>query len=266
MAPVITLLIVVTLSILVTRVASVALSHTGLSMESARFQARSAFTGVGFTTSESEKVVNHPVRRRIALLLMLLGNAGIISAVSSLILTAIELEDTGSMAIKVVVLVTGLVCLWGVASSRWVDHYLSRLISWALKRYSRLEVRDYANLLRLKGEYRVNELQVREEDWLTGKTLQQLELDMEGLLILGIERAGGNFVGAPKGSTRLHPGDTVIIYGRASILDKLDERRKGTSGDREHDAAVAEQEEVSECEQREDDEACSGKEQEGGAG
>ena len=35
---------------------------TGTSSELARFQARSAFTGVGFTTSEAESVVLHPVR------------------------------------------------------------------------------------------------------------------------------------------------------------------------------------------------------------
>ena len=86
MLSILTLLMVLTFSILVTRIASVALTHTGLSRESAKFQARSAFTGVGFTTSESEKVVNHPVRRRILLLLMLLGNAGIVTAVSTLII------------------------------------------------------------------------------------------------------------------------------------------------------------------------------------
>lgn len=73
MLSIVSLLIVLTLSILVTRIATVALAHTGLSRESAKFQARSAFTGVGFTTNESEKVVNHPIRRRILLLRMLLG-------------------------------------------------------------------------------------------------------------------------------------------------------------------------------------------------
>ena len=76
--PIVTLLIIVMLSLLITRIASEALTHTGLSRESARFQARSAFSGVGFTTSESEQVVNHPVRRRILMVLMMLGNAGIV--------------------------------------------------------------------------------------------------------------------------------------------------------------------------------------------
>jgi len=86
MAGIVTVILILIFSILITRVASIALTHTGLSRESAKFQARSAFTGVGFTTTESEKVVNHPVRRRILLLLMILGNAGIIKGVASLII------------------------------------------------------------------------------------------------------------------------------------------------------------------------------------
>jgi Trk-type K+ transport system membrane component len=86
MAGIIPVILILVFSILINRVASIALMHTGLSRESSRFQARSAFTGVGFTTSESEKVVNHPVRRRILLILMILGNAGIVTGVASLII------------------------------------------------------------------------------------------------------------------------------------------------------------------------------------
>ena len=49
MIAVISLLLVVTISMIVIRVASVALVHTGMGREAARFQARSAFTGAGFT-------------------------------------------------------------------------------------------------------------------------------------------------------------------------------------------------------------------------
>ena len=54
------LLVVIVISLMVTRMATIALTATGLSRESARFQARSAFSGAGFTTSESEAVVRHP--------------------------------------------------------------------------------------------------------------------------------------------------------------------------------------------------------------
>ena len=68
MAALISVLIAITLSLLITRIATEALTLTGLSRTSARFQARSAFTGTGFATSESEAIVKHPLRRRIIVL------------------------------------------------------------------------------------------------------------------------------------------------------------------------------------------------------
>lgn len=85
------------LSMTVVRIASVALSLTGISRELARFQARSAFTGAGFTTTESEQVVRHPVRRRIIMLMMLLGNAGIVTVISSLVLSFVTADRDASV-------------------------------------------------------------------------------------------------------------------------------------------------------------------------
>ena len=120
MLSIISLLVVLTLSILVTRIATVALTYTGLSRESARFQARSAFTGVGFTTNESEKVVNHPLRRKILMLLMLLGNAGVITAVSSLIVSFVNVEGSIRLFWQMVLLLTGVLLLSVFANSSWV--------------------------------------------------------------------------------------------------------------------------------------------------
>lgn len=240
MLPILSLLLVLVLSLLVTRVATVALTYTGLSRAAARFQARSAFTGAGFTTEESEKVVRHPVRRRIVLLLMLLGNAGIVTAVSALILTFVgQGQGQGSLGLKVVVLVAGVTGLWALAASRWVDRYLSRLIARLLDRYTQLDTRDYAGLLHLGGEYLVSELAVQEGDWLAERPLEELGLREEGLLVLAVERADGTFVGIPEGATRFAPGDNVILYGRTAALAELDERRAGRTGERRHQESVA---------------------------
>ena len=249
MVGVLTLLCVVSLSILVTRVARIALTHTGLSDQSARFQARSAFTGAGFTTEESERVVNHPVLLRIVMLVMLLGNAGIVTAVSSLIISFVG-DTAGSAYLRVLVLVAGLVALWGLATSRLVDRHLSRLIEKALKRHTRLDVRDFASLVHLDGEYRLVELEVENDDWLAGRTLGQARLREEGVVALGIRRAeGGDYVGAPQAATEVCAGDVLILYGRESALEALDQRRRGWTGDREHDEAVSEQERVVAAEQ-----------------
>lgn len=237
-------LIVLTLSLLINRIATVALTLTGLSRESARFQARSALTGVGFTTSEAEQVVSHPVRRRIVMLLMLLGNVGIVTAVSSLLLTFLSAVGPREWIFRLLVLGAGLSVLWCLANSKWVDRYLSRLIAWLLKRWTHLEVRDYANLLHLSGDYRVTELDVQSGDWLAERTLAELNLDREGITVLGIARANGRYVGAPKGETRIYPEDTLILYGRLPVLNELDERQADWGGEQAHQQAVADQQQV----------------------
>ena len=241
MISILSLLVVLTLSILVTRIATVVLTFTGLSRESAKFQARSAFTGVGFTTNESEKAVNHPIRRRILLLLMLLGNAGVITAVSSLIISFVNTQESATPILNVVLLVTGIIALWSLANSKWVDRRLSALISKVLKKYTRLNVQDYANLLHLAGEYQITELQVEYSDWIANKTLAEAKLRQEGVVVLGINRENGDYIGVPDGETEIKPGDILITYGRAKNVAEIDERKVGTEGNQEHQQKVAEQ-------------------------
>ncbi len=250
MLAVISLLIVLTLSILITRIATEALTYTGLSRQSARFQARSAFSGVGFTTSEAEQVVNHPVRRKILMWLMLLGNVGIVTVVSSMVLTFVG-ASAADTSLRLAMLGGGITALWLAGNSKLVDRWLSRRIARLLKRMTDLDVRDYANVLHLSGEYQIVEMLVRPQDWLANKTLSKLRLRHEGVLVLGIRTADGGYVGAPDGATMISPGDELLLYGRVSAMQKLDERREGIGGNLAHLDAVAEQKQVSEVEHAE---------------
>jgi hypothetical protein len=221
MTALVTLLLVLLLSLTVTRVATIALALTGLSRESARFQARSAFTGAGFTTSESEMVVRHPVRRRIVMLLMLLGNAGIVAAVGSLLLTFVD-AGPANWPVRVTVLGGGLLVLWVLATSSIVDRLVSRTTSWALRRWTHVDATDYAELLHVAGDYKVIELSVEEGNWIAGKTLADLNLRERGMLTLGVERPDRSFVGVPRLGTRIEVGDRLTIYGRGDALRELD--------------------------------------------
>ncbi len=225
---VISLVMVVVVSMLVTRIATIALTHTGLSRESARFQARSALTGAGFTTNESEKVVNHPVRRRIVMLLMLVGNAGIVTGIGSLMLTFMHQGQQGwwAFSIKVALLAVSLGCLWLLASSAWVDRHLSVLIERGLQRYTRLNVRDYESLMQLAGDYRLVELAISEQDWLAGMRLSEADIRGEGLLVLAVKRANGEFVGVPHGDTEIGAHDNLVLYGHLDAIKALDKRRR----------------------------------------
>jgi hypothetical protein len=127
-----------------------------MSRESARFQARSAFFGVGFTTAEAEAVVDHPVRRRIIMWLILLGNAGVVTTMGTLL---ISFAGGGDHLTTVIVLLTGIAVLALLAASRPVDAALTRVIRRALQRWTDLDVRDWSGLLELEGGYTVAELE-----------------------------------------------------------------------------------------------------------
>jgi len=240
---VITVLVLVTISMVITRIATAALIATGMSSELARFQARSAFSGVGFTTSESESVVQQPVRRRIILALMLLGNAGIVTTVASLLLGFAGVRGAGSAAMRIGTLLGGLVALWLLARSQLVQRVTQRAVDWALRRWTTLTVRDYARLLRVAGEYDVVEMEVERKDWLAGRELHELDLPEEGVLVLAMRRTDGTFLGAPTGRTDVRPGDVVLLYGREDVLADLDTRRAGPAGEHAHEVAAAMQEE-----------------------
>ena len=173
MIPAISLFVIVSLSALITRIAAIALAHTGLSTEVARFQARSAYTGTGFTTSETEKIMNFPVRRKIIYSLMLIGNAGIVTTMSTLILTFVLPNSTSSLLWGLLIIVVGMAIIWWAVQSPWVDKYLSKVIGKALKKYTKIEVKDYASILHLAEDYRITELRVDDDSWLANKSLNQ---------------------------------------------------------------------------------------------
>jgi hypothetical protein len=239
MGAALTVIVVVFISFVIIRVATSALVLTGMSRESARFQARSAFFGVGFTTSEAESVVDHPVRRRIAMWLMWLGNAGIVSVVGSLVLS---FGRGGPTLGRMGVIVAGLFVLTLIARSRWVERGMNRLNERLLDRFTSVDARDYAGLLHVRGGWTIDELLVQEGDWLAGRTLADLHLRDEGIMVLGIERRGGEYVGAPHGDDALAAGDTLVLYGRHRRICELDDRHRGSEGEQAHAAAVAEQE------------------------
>ena len=253
MVSLISLIIIFALSLLITKVAAESLVHTGLSRQSAKFQARSAFTGVGFTTREAENIVNHPLRRKIVMSLMLIGNVGIISAVASLMLTFIKTDDNAVADwLKVVIILGSIGILYLFSRSLWLERMLVRLIKKGLKTFTTLNIKDYMELLNLTGEYEITVIKVKSEDWIENKKLKDLKLRQEGVNLIGIRRADGSYIGTPEGSTEVRNKDQLILYGRENILKNLEKRKKNQQGEKDHQKAKAEQKEK-QREQREKD-------------
>ncbi len=240
MIALISLLLVVVFSMLVVRIGAVALEMTGLSKETARFQAQSAFSGVGFTTSEAEYVVSHPVRRRIIRILIFVGSAGVVSAMATLLLTFIgqsRKEATSSLAW----LLIGLFVIYLFARSKIIDRGLRWLISRALEKFTGLKVYDYEQLLGLSKGYSIGKFKIRKGSWMDGEKLKNLRFDEEGVIALAIYRKVGDeerYLGAPAGDTELKEGDVIICYGPDETIKGLSCRLKGKKGNEQHLQAV----------------------------
>ena len=236
------LLLIAAVSLLVTRVATVILTATGLPRHVARFQARSALTNAGFTTSESERVVTHPIRRRVIGTLMLLGSVGLVGAASSAILGLRGASDGSGW--HLLELVGGLMILVVISRSARVDRLMTAAISRVLRDHTDVPNRDLSGLLQLSGDYAVQELAVKDNDWLAGRTLAELGLRHEGVVVLVITRTDGTSVAAADGHTVIRTGDNLVLYGRSERLRELDRRPAGDAGARAHEAAVSEQQQI----------------------
>ncbi len=223
-----TFLLSILTSMLVVRTLTVALTMTGLTREVASFQALSAFSGAGFTTSEAEAVIDHPTRRRIIATGIRIGSAGVVAVLASGAGSVLQAIGDDQLLVRGVLGLLGLIGLVALSTSRTIDRFISPILRRSLASVTSLEDRDYTRLLRLSCGFEVAEVAVEEGSWLAHKTLRELDLHAEGLHVLGIEREGVGYLAIPTPDTVLQPGDLLVIYGP----------REGTReiGDRAHHA------------------------------
>ena len=231
---IITLSIIVLLVLLINRIATAALMSTGMSREMARFQARSALSTVGFTTNESESAVNHPVRRRIIAILMLVGNAGFVGLIATVLGTFTGEAEGLAMWKRGGILAVVLLMFWIIGTSKWLDYWLHRIIIDALKRWTDLDAHDFLELLHVGEGYSVTELEVEHGDWLMSRRLDELRLSDIGINVLGVQKAAEDYIATPTGTTYVDEGDKLLLYGSRENIIALDEKRSDPEEEEKH--------------------------------
>lgn len=190
---------------------------TGLDRETAHFQALSAFTGTGFTTRMSERVVNSPSRRRITIALIILGYAGTATVVASLV-TSVDTGSTADTLRNVVTLVLVGVLTWALLSwlgtmDRLLD-MMRRLLPQTLAAPMRHE-----ELLHYRRGFGIVRLEIPEDSRVIGRSLRELNLREQRLQLLAIEH-DHEVHAVPDPDWRFSPHTQVVIYGE---VDKVDD-------------------------------------------
>lgn len=234
------LLLIVLMSMLVVRAGAVALTMTGLSMDVARFQALSAFTGTGFTTGESESIVGHAVRRSIIRFLMMLGNAGLFSALAALIVGFSQQEDE-SLLERFLLMICGLLMLLLLSNSKFLNRFLNSFLQVVFEYIPALRIHDYEALLRVDKGFSISHVVVDPGSWMAGKSLRELALIAEGILVLSIDRNEGATLATPGPNTVLKDFDQLLVYGHEKGIEGLCQRHEGEGGIQAHELAVEKQ-------------------------
>lgn len=227
MGPLLVLAAIVIVALLIVRLGAAALMRTGLSAEIARFQAHSAFFGVGFTTREAELVVNHPVRRRIVRDLIVAGNLGIFSAMASILVAFLRSDPDGGLDDwqKAVFIVAGAILLAVLVQTRPVQWLIDRTVAATIERMGVGRPESFELLLRVHHGYVVSEIALEHGHWLAGRTLRASNLSTLHILVLGIAHADGVYDGTPGPDSVLLAGDVLTVYGLEANVQRLTGRR-----------------------------------------
>lgn len=212
-------LLIVFVSFLVVRAGAVALMMTGMDLKKARFQSLSAFSGTGFTTRESELIVNHPRRRQIVTWLIILGNAGIVTVIVSATSSVVTSQGY-QLPISVVAIIAGAFIIYRLMSKTGLGKYWENFIERRLIKSRIFEEGAIEDLLHVADDYGVVQVTVSTNSSLIGRTLIDINSDENPFWIVGIKR-GKKWISLPRSIEVIQDGDKLVVYGDLNLLRHL---------------------------------------------
>jgi uncharacterized membrane protein YuzA (DUF378 family) len=214
MGAALSIFVLLSVSVFIVRVAAVALRITGLSDSGARFQALSAFTGTGFTTTEAEMVVNYPIRRRIVSLLMIVGNMGLVTVFATVVVSFVRTDgEAGAVASQVAWLLAGLALLWFLILNGTADRIMCSFIGRVLEATTFLGKRRFHRLAQVGDGISICEHRFAENlpgDKVTALTSTLADLNLK---LLAVRRSSGGLVVGTDVPGPVGHGDSLIVLG-----------------------------------------------------
>lgn len=220
------LLILFTLILITIEMATLILQATGLPRFIAKFQSISLLTGTGFTTSEAERITEHPIRRRVAETLILFGSF----AFAIIIALVLHLLNQEFYIDQVLVGIVIVMLAFFILRVRWVKKRM-------LKRLGRrVGVHTLQELDHLGLEEVIIKVPLTEEHRHLFLPLKRLKLGSKyGVYVIAIcredetERGKQKWLKHPTGSTILQQGDTLLVLGTKEHVKQIFSTKKSSS-------------------------------------
>ena len=221
-------IIVLIASFTIVRIGAIAFQLTGLEWSLAKFQALSCFSGTGFTTKEAELVTGDKQRRRIASVLMVLGNAGLVTMIAT-VASALNPENTllGWLSesflpflplwsvrwVNMGVIVIAIFIIYKVFTNKQFTQKLTKYLRKKILKKEFFKPVSFEELLLLTGGYGITRLEVLGGNPFIDKTLAESELRKKDITILAILR-GDNTIPNPSADTKVQKSDELVLFGK----------------------------------------------------
>ncbi|NQU19438.1 hypothetical protein HQ550_04745 [bacterium] len=230
------LLFIVTLmiSFIAVRIGAIAFELTGLEWSFAKFQSISCFTGTGFTTKESELVVGNPQRRRIASVLMVLGNVGLVTLIATFANTLRPNMIVSTFTIPflpisipsrilpwanlLILVILAYVIYRLFTRTKFTKRLTDKLRSIILKKEIVKPV-SFEELIVATGGYGISQIEVCKESPILNKMIREANLRSHDITILAVERKGA-VIPNPSADTNILLNDKLVCFGKLEHIRK----------------------------------------------
>jgi len=222
-------LVTLIVSFIVVRIGAIAFQLTGLEWSLAKFQALSCFSGTGFTTKEAELITGNKQRRRIASVLIILGNAGLVIMIATLAGSFVPQETILSRLSKSYLpfLITPYLVIWVNLSIIVVMVYViyrvftherlaRRLTNFLRRKIIKKEIFQkvsFEELVISTGGYGVSRVTVCAGSPVLNKTLFKSDLRKHDITVLAIVREEQT-IPNPAAGMEILLGDELLCFGK----------------------------------------------------
>jgi len=209
-------IVYLTIILIVIEINTILFTFTGLKKNIARFQVISMLTGTGFTTGESELIIDHPIRRRLGAFLILFGAfslAVIISAISSILSDEFFTMKIGYVA-------GTLVLFLFVLKVRKVKNKLTVLFEHELERNFDLQDMTIKDVFFTEENDSLVEVPLHgSSTMIGGKLIEKLNSE-EDINVLSIKR-GEIIIRKKRLNTELQAGDFILMLGDKEVIKRI---------------------------------------------
>jgi hypothetical protein len=221
------LLLTLIVSFIIVRIGAVAFHLTGIEWSIAKFQALSCFSGAGFTTKESELITSHPQRRKIASILIVSGNIGLVTLIATfanslrptMTLSIINLPFLKSFipvsilpAVNLLIIIIASYLIFKIFTTKKVADKLTVFFKKSIEKKKIIKQFTFTNLAIISGEHGIAQVKVCKGSPVIDKTIMGSGLKKKDILVLAIENKNESIYNPPADAL-IHLGDKLTCFG-----------------------------------------------------